>query len=136
MLIDFVGENIHNSSFNSAQHLYQFLSDCSYEMGCLQIVLELKSTSITHRDSLWMLSTNLIDRCSANQNRAISYFTLQPNKKRFILDFPSVAFYPLERIHAYPSFELKNIFGRDRIEISNVIVKAQIRRRCSDSANR
>ena len=136
MLVNFVGENINGSIFSCTQHLYELSQDCSYDLGCVQMVLDLKSSTVSHRDSLWMLTTNLIDRCPANQTRSISYFTLQPNRKRFILDFPSVAFHSLERIHTQPTFELKNLFGKDKIEIAHVIIKVEIRRRCLDSANR
>ena len=136
MIVDFVGDSINGSIFTSAQHLYELSQDCSFELACVQIVLELKTSKVTHRDSLWMLSTNLIDRNPTNQNRSLSYFALQPNRKRFILDFPSLAFHPLERIHTQPTFEFKNLFGNAALEISHVIVRTEIRKKCLDSANR
>ena len=135
MLIDFIGENITKSTFTTSPHLYELLQDCEYEFGCSQIVLQLKSNQMTEKHSLWVLKTNLIDRCSANPNRAVSYFFLDSNKSRFIIDFPSIGYYPLERIHTLPVFELSNLWGDQKIEISNVIVKADIRKTCSDLAS-
>ena len=134
MLIEFIGENIVKSSFSSSQRLTLF-PDCQYEFGCFQIILKLKSNKISEKNSLWALKTNLIDRCPANPERVVSYFVLDPNKLRFIIDFPSVGYYPLERIHTYPTFELVHLWGSQEIEISNIIVKANIRKRCLDLAN-
>ena len=134
MLIEFLGENIAKSSFSSSQRL-ELIPDCQYEFGCSQIILQLKSNKTSEKHSLWALKTNLIDRCPANPERVVSYFILDVNKLRFIIDFPSVGYYPLERIHTQPAFELVNLWGSQEIEISNVIVKANIRKRCLDLAN-
>ena len=135
MLIDFIGENITNSTFTASPHLYELLQDCEYEFGCWQIILKLKTNQMTETQSLWALKTNLVDRCSANPNRAVSYFFLDANKSRYIIDFPSVGYYPLERIHTYPQFEIANLWDDQSLEISNVIVKANIRKTCSGLAN-
>ena len=82
-----------------------------------------------------MLTTNLIDRCSTNQNRAISYFKIPAHKSDVLVNFPALEFFPLERIHTYPWFEFRSIFGNKKIEISQVIVRVEIKRECSDSAN-
>ena len=135
MLIDFISENIHESTFTASQHICGLNSDCSYLIGVKQIILNLKSNSTTEDTSLWMLTTNLIDRCSTNPNRSVSYFVLEKLKKRFVIDFPSVDFFLLERIHTYPSFELKSLFGTEKIEIGNVIVRAELQQKCLVSAS-
>ena len=135
MIIDFIGENIKNGSFSTTQHFFGLANDCSYEIGVIQIVLETSSTAKASKESLWMLTTNLIDRCSTNPNRAVSYFTWDAYKNRLVINFPSVAFHLLERIHTYPSFEFKSLFDNQKLEITNVIIRAEIRKQCSDLAS-
>ena len=132
MILDFIGDNIHGSAFSSTQNFLNLHSDCSYEIGIKQIVLKTNEVTL---DSTWMLTTNLIDRCSANPNQSLSYFALEKLKYHFIINFLSVDFFRLERIHAYPTFELKNVFGSQKLEISDVILRAEIRKTCLVSAN-
>ena len=134
MIIDFVSENIQGSTFTTSQHFCGLNSDCLYEIGIKQIVLNLKSNT-TQKTSLWMLTTNLIDRCSTNPNRCVSYFALEKLKNQLVINFPSVDFFLLERIHTYPSFEFQSLFGSQQIEIANVIVRAEVRKKCLVSAN-
>ena len=132
MILDFIGENINGTQFSCSQHFPSLYADCSYEIGIKQIILKTKEATL---DSLWMLTTNLIDRCSANPNQSLSYFALEKLKYHFIINFSSVDFFRLERIHAYPTFELKNVFGSQKLEISDVIIRAEIRKTCLVSAN-
>ena len=132
MILDFIGENINGTQFSCSQHFPSLHADCSYEIGIKQIILKTKEATL---DSLWMLTTNLIDRCSANPNRSISYFSLDKLKYSSIINFPSVDFFLLERIHTFPTFELKNLFGTQKLEISDIIIRAEIRKRCLGSAN-
>ena len=132
MILDFIGDNIHGSAFSSTQNFLNLHSECSYEIGIKQIVLKTNEVTL---DSTWMLTTNLIDRCSANPNRSISYFSLDKLKYSSIINFPSVDFFLLERIHTFPTFELKNLFGTQKLEISDIIIRAEIRKRCLGSAN-
>ena len=135
MIIDFISENIQGSAFTTSQHFCGLNSDCTYEIGIKQIVINLKSNKTDLDTSLWMLTTNLIDRCSTNPNRSVSYFCLEKVKTRFIFNFPSIDFFLLERIHTYPTFELKSLFGQQKIEIANVIVRVELRRKCLASAS-
>ena len=132
MIIDFIGENIQGSSFSSSLHLSSLHSECLYEIGVKQIILKTNEVTL---DSLWMLTTNLIDRCSTNPNRSVSYFSLEKLKYHSVINFPSVDYFLLERIHTQPTFELRNLFGTQKIEIDHVIVRAEIRQKCSVSAN-
>ena len=134
MIIDFIGENINGSMFQSTQNFLSILPNCSHQIAIREIILDLKSNKLKD-DSLFMLTTNLIDRCSTNQNRAISYFKIPAHKSDVLVNFPALEFFPLERIHTYPWFEFRSIFGNKKIEISQVIVRVEIKRECSDSAN-
>ena len=135
MIIDFIGENIKNGSFSTTQHFIDLSQDCSYEIGVIQIVIKTSSIERAPKESLWMLTTNLIDRCSTNPHRAVSYFTCDSYKNLFVINFPSVTFHLLERIHTYPSFEFKSLFDNQKLEITNVIIRAEIRKQCSDLAS-
>ena len=132
MIIDFIGENIQGSSFSCTQNSLSLDADCSYEIAIKQIILKTIEPTL---DSVWMLTTNLIDRCSANPNRSLSYFSLEKLKYHANIYFQSVDFFLLERIHTNPIFELKNLFGVQKLEISDVIIRAEIRKRCLDSVN-
>ena len=134
MIIDFISDNTQGSTFTTSQHFCELNSECLYEVGVKKIVLSLNSNT-TEDTSLWMLTTNLIDRCSTNPNRSLSYFALEKLKNRFVINFSSVDFFLLERLHTYPSFELKSLFGTQQIEIANIIVRVEIRRKCLVSAN-
>mgnify|MGYP003338373498 CR=1 FL=1 len=133
MIIDFIGEE-NNGTFTSTQHFCRVLQDCSYEFGIKSIILELKKNTNQNK-TLWMLSTNLVDRCSTNPYRAVSYFTLEAYKERHFYDFPTVDYFPLERTNTRPRFGIRDIFGNKSIRILNIIVRAEIRPKCSDSAN-
>ena len=133
MIIDFIGEE-NNGTFTSTQHFCRVLQDCSYEFGIKSIILELKKNANQNK-TLWMLSTNLVDRCSTNPYRAVSYFKIAALEKRVSIRFNSVDFFPLERIHSFPTFQFTNLFGEEKIEISNVIIRTEIKRKCSALAN-
>lgn len=134
MLIEFTGENIINGRFTAQLNLFEVCQNCSYEFGCFQIVLKL-TKPLKNEDHIWALKTNLCDRSLANPARVVSYFVLNNNKRNFIVNFSSVGFYPLERITFFPNFEIFNLWDEEKIEISKVIVKAEVRKKCLDSAN-
>lgn len=135
MFIDFIGEDLFDGILLTNFHLYEYLEDCSYEIGIREIILEIKSGQITEKDSNWMICSNLIDRCSTNQKRSLAFLVLNPHKNRYRIDFSSITFYPLERIHTLPRFEFRSVFKSDRLKIKNIIVRLEIRRRCSDFRN-
>ena len=135
MLLDFVGANLTDGNLITNLHLYEHLNDCSYEIGVREIILEIKAGQITEKDSNWMVCSNLIDRCSANQKRALSFFVLNPNKNRYHLEFSPVSFHPLERIHTLPRFEFKPTFKRAALKIKDIVLRLEIRRKCSDFPN-
>ena len=131
MIVDFQGNSHY---FSSPQYFFNELSsDCAYEIGVQTICLKLKPEAKMPKYLIWMLQTNLIDRCTTNPYRAVSYFTLETFKSEFVVNFPTVTFYPLERINTSPSFEFKNLFGHKILEISDVIIRVNIRKRCLDS---
>ena len=130
MIVDFISSNCKNGAFSVNHHFCDLKPDYNYEIGVKQIILQLNEK--TTNSKICMLSTNLIDRSSINPYRAISYFSLQYKQNNFI-DFPSVAFHPLERLHAHPVFEIKSVFNEAKIEISRAIIRAEIR--CLASAD-
>ena len=131
MIIDFIGENMENDFFYTNLNFCHSLQDCNYEIGIRQIILEIEMFKIP---SIFMLTTNLIDRCSTNPNRAVSYFNVLPNKRKIIINFPSVDYFQLERIHSLPCFGFKDPFGTEKIKLRSAIIRAQVRK-CSDSVN-
>ena len=135
MLIDFTGEDLFDGALLTNLHLYEYLDDCSYEIGVREIILEIKSGQISEKDSNWMICSNLIDRCSANQKRALSFLVLNPHKNRYHLEFSPIAFHPLERIHTLPRFEFRPTFKRSPLKIKNLLLRLEIKRKCSDSQN-
>ena len=137
MLIDFIGENINGSTFASGHDFCGLLEDKDYEIGIRQILLEIKLTnrSMNQEDQFCLLNTDLVDRNSSNPNRAVSYFTLEAYKERHFYDFPTVDYFPLERTNTRPRFGIRDTFGNKNIRIVNIIVRAEIRPKCSDSAN-
>ena len=130
MIVDFISSTCKNGTFSVNHHFCDLKPDYNYEIGVKQIILQLNEK--TTNSKICMLSTNLIDRSSSNPNRAISYFSLQYKQNNFI-DFSSVAFHPLERLHAHPIFEIKSVFNETKIEITRAIIRAEIR--CLASAN-
>ena len=131
MIIDFIGENIENDSFYTNLNFCHSLQDCYYEIGIRQIILEMEIFRIP---TILMLTTNLIDRSSTNPNRAVSYFNVLPNKRKIIINFSSVDYFQLDRIHSLPCFGFKDPFGTEKIKIRSAIIRAHLRK-CSDSVN-
>lgn len=131
MIIDFIGENVDNDFFHTNLTFCHSLQDCNYEIGIRQIILEMEMFKVP---TIFMLTTNLIDRSSTNPKRAISYFNVLPNKRKIIINFSSVDYFQLERIHSLPWFGFKDPFGTEKIKIKSAIIRAQLRK-CSDSVN-
>ena len=133
IVVDFICKNMDGNYIFPKQNLSCLQKDSLYEIGLTTIVLELNSVP-EHSSSQWMLTTNLIDRNSLNENQSISYFTIESNKDRLVLNFASVDFFPLERIHSLPFFCVKDPFGERKLNIRNVIIRICFKR-CLDSVN-
>ena len=136
MLIDFIGENIEDGVIITDIKLYEYLNNCAYEIGVREIVLEIKSGQINEKDANWMINTNLIDRCSANEKQALSIFTMNAHKNRYHIQFSPVTFHRLERIHTAPRFELNPIFKSTSLKIKDILIRLEIRKTCLDSQSR
>ena len=135
MIIDFTGEDLFNGNLLTNIHLYEYLNDCSYEIGIKEIILEIKSGQITEKDSNWMICSNLTDRCSANPKRALAFCVLNPHKNRYHFQFSPISFHVLERIHTLPRFEFRPTFKKANLKIKDLLIRLEIKRKCSDFQN-
>jgi len=100
-----------------------------YEITVKQIHIELQSNQISKDNELWCLSTNLVDRSTANPMQAVSYFSLTRGKLNYSITQMPVAFYPLE-VHQLENTEflLQRVDKEKKLKIENAFVQLEIRK--------
>ena len=125
-----------NFLFDGTQPLVMLERNQNYIIGLRLLHIELEtSNQVTKDNELWSLSTNLVDRSSANSYQAISYFTMTRGKWNQVHTPTSVVYHPLETHELQnPRIIIQRITSNNILSIKKVFVQLEIKK-CGESAS-